>query len=264
LRVEKEKLLKVIDTHAHLDELENLESALNKAKEAGVIAVIAVGSNHQSNQRVMGISLKYPSFVYPALGLHPWELGNLESHQIDAAIRFVEERAVEIVAMGEIGLDYDKRVVKVAPKELQKEVFKRFLALAKAYKKPTTIHSRYAWKDSFEMVKEAGIEKAVFHWFTGFSSVLKDILDAGYLISATPAAEYHEEHRRAIKETPPGKLLLETDCPVLYGRESKYRSEPADILRSLKAAAALKGMDEVAMAKQTTRNATSFFGLAPM
>jgi TatD DNase family protein len=71
-------LLRIIDTHAHLDELEKLEPALDKAKEAGVIAIVAVGSNHQSNQKVMEISLKYPSFVYPAFGLHPWELGNLE------------------------------------------------------------------------------------------------------------------------------------------------------------------------------------------
>jgi TatD DNase family protein len=260
--LKKRKLLKVIDTHAHLDELEELEPALDKAKEAGVIAVVAVGSNHQSNQKVMEISLSYPSFVYPALGLHPWELGNLESHQFDAALQFIEERAAEIIAIGEIGLDYDKRVIKAASKGLQQEALKRLLALAKEHAKPAIIHSRYAWKDSFELVREAGIKKAVFHWFTGFSSVLRDILDAGYFISATPAAEYHEEHRRAIKETPLEKLLLETDCPVTYGREVRYRSQPADLLRSLKAAAALKGMDEVNMAEQTTRNATNFFGLA--
>ncbi len=70
-------MLRVIDTHAHIDELEDLESGLNKAKKAGVIAIVAVGSNHQSNQEVMKICMKYPSFVYPAFGLHPWELGNL-------------------------------------------------------------------------------------------------------------------------------------------------------------------------------------------
>jgi TatD DNase family protein len=257
-------LLRVIDTHAHLDELENLEPALDKAREAGVIAIVAVGSNHQSNQKVMEISLKYPSFVYPAFGLHPWGLGNLESHQLDTTLRFIEEIAAEIVAIGEIGLDYDKRVVKVSSKELQQETLKRLLALAKAHEKPAIIHSRYAWKDSFELVKESGIEKAVFHWFTGFSSVLRDILDAGYFISATPAAEYHEEHKRAIKETPLEKLLLETDCPVTYGREVRYRSEPADILRSLKAAAAIKGIDEITAAEQTTRNATQFFNLPPL
>jgi TatD DNase family protein len=256
-------LLRVIDTHAHIDELEDLESGLNKAKKAGVIAIVAVGSNHQSNQEVMKICMKYPSFVYPAFGLHPWELGNLESHQIDATLRFVGERAAEIIAIGEIGLDYDKRVVKMTSKELQQEALKRLLALAKAHQKPAIIHSRYAWKDSFELVKESGIEKAVFHWFTGFSSVLKDILDAGYLISATPAAEYHEEHKRAIKETPLGKLLLETDCPVAYGKEVRYRSEPADLLRSLRAVAALKGIDEITVAEQTTHNATQFFSLSP-
>ena len=256
-------MLRIIDTHAHLDELENLESALTKAKHSGVIAIVAVGSNHQSNQEVMKICLRYPAFVYPAFGFHPWALGNLEPNQLESTLEFIEEKAGDIVAIGEIGLDYDKRVVKVAPKELQKEALKRLLTLARKHKKPAIIHSRYAWKDSLEMVKEAGIEKAVFHWFTGFSSVLKDILEAGFFISATPATEYHEEHRRAIKETPLGKLLLETDCPVTYGREAKYRSEPADLLRSLRAVAALKGIDEITVAEQTTHNATHFFGLSP-
>ncbi len=256
-------MVKVIDTHAHLDKLEDLESALIKAKDAGVVAVIAVGSNHQSNQKVMEICLKYPSFLYPALGLHPWELGNLESHQIDHILKFIEERARDIAAIGEIGLDYDKRVVKLSPKELQKEALKRLLALAREHEKPVTIHSRYAWKDCFDLVRGAGVEKAVFHWFTGFSSVLRNIIDAGYFVSATPAAEYHKEHRRAIKETPLEKLVLETDCPVAYGREVKHRSEPVDILRSLKAAVALKGIDEVTIAEQSTYNATQLFGLAP-
>ncbi|MCK4724087.1 MAG: TatD family hydrolase, partial [Dehalococcoidia bacterium] len=77
------------------------------------------------------------------------------------------------------------------------------------------------------------------------------------------AAEYHEEHRRAIKETPLDRLLLETDCPVVYGREIKYRSQPADILTSLRAVATLRSIDEVAIAEQTTYNATHLFGLAP-
>lgn len=252
-------MLEVIDTHAHLDELENIESVLNKAKESGVIAIVAVGSNQQSNQKLMEICLNNPTLVYPALGLHPWELGNLNTCQIDTALKYIEEQISNIVAIGEIGLDYDKRVIKVAPKELQKKVLKRLLSLARQYAKPAIIHSRYAWKDSFELVKDAGIERAVFHWFTGFSSVLREIIEAGYFISATPAAEYHEEHRRAVRETPPEKLFLETDCPVIYGRENRYRSEPADILRSLKAAAALKGIDESTIARQTTNNAKQFF-----
>ena len=257
-------MLKVIDTHAHLDELENIESTLSKAKEAGVKAIIAVGSNYQSNQKVMEICQKHSTFVYPALGLHPWDLGSLETAQIDDTIKSIEEMSPHIVAIGEIGLDYDKRVVKRASKELQKEVLKRLLELARENKKPITIHSRYAWTDCFNLVKDAGVEKAIFHWFTGFSSVLRNIVDAGYFISCTPAAEYHEEHRRAIKETPLERLLLETDCPVVYGREIKYRSQPSDILRSLKAAAALKETHEVSIAEQTTYNAEQLFGIAPV
>lgn len=256
-------MVQVVDTHAHLDELEKLESALVEAKEAGVVAAIAVGSNHQSNQMVMEICQKYPSFVYPALGLHPWQLANLDSWQIDRALEFIEERIPDIVAIGEIGLDYDKRVLKVARKELQKTVLKHLLALANEHEKPVSIHSRYAWRDCFDLVQGAGVEKAVFHWFTGFSSVLRSILNAGYFISATPAAEYHEEHRRAIRETPLDRLLLETDCPVVYGRELKYRSEPSDILRSLRAVAALREVEEVAIAEETTQNAVQLFGLAP-
>jgi TatD DNase family protein len=254
-------LLELVDTHAHVDEVENLDSALDEAKKAGVVAIIAVGSNHGSNQKVLRIADRHASIIHPALGLHPWELGNMDQNSINVTLDFIEEQAPRISAIGEIGLDYDKRVLKVASKERQQDTLKTILALARQYAKPVSIHSRYAWKDTFDIVKEAGIGKAVFHWFTGFSSVLKDILEAGYFISATPAAEYHEEHRRAVRETPLDKLLLETDCPVTYGRENKYRSQPADVLRSLKSAAVLKGTDEDSLARKTTSSAVKFFGL---
>jgi len=252
---------KLIDTHAHLDELENLDLMLEEAKEVGVIAIVAVGSNLGSNIKTLEISQKHYPFVYPALGLHPWELANLGAFEIDDNLRFIEQNIASAVAVGEIGLDYDKRVVKVASKELQKEVLRRLLDLAKKYARPAIIHSRYAWKDALQLIQDVGIDKAVFHWFTGFSSVLKDIIDGGYFISATPATEYHEEHRRAVREAPLHRLLLETDCPVTYGREAKYESKPADILRGLKAMSQVKEIDEATIAEQTTRNAIDFFSL---
>jgi TatD DNase family protein len=113
------------------------------------------------------------------------------------------------------------------------------------------------------MVREAGLEKAVFHWYTGTSGVLRDIIESGYYISVTPAVEYHEEHRRAVKEVPLERLLLETDCPVTYqrGRENEYKSSPADAVRSLKGAAELKGLSEEAIAEATTKNARRLFGI---
>jgi len=252
---------KLIDTHAHLDELENIDLALEEARKAGIIAIVAVGSNHQSNIKTLEISQKHRLFVYPALGLHPWELGNLGNLEIKDNLQFIEQNIASAVAVGEIGLDYDKRVVKVASKELQKEVLGQLLNIAKKYAKPAIIHSRYAWKDALQLIQNVGMDAAVFHWFTGFSSVLRDIIEGGYFVSATPATEYHEEHRRAIKEAPLDRLLLETDCPVTYGREERYESRPADILRDLEAVSQLKGIAEATIAEQTTRNAINFFSL---
>lgn len=254
-------MYKLIDTHAHLDELENAHSILEEAKEIGVVAIVAVGSDYRSNMEILAISQRYGSFVHPAFGLHPWRLANIKSSQVDENLQFIEQNIATAVAVGEIGLDYDKRLVRVAPKELQKDVLRRLLALAKKYAKPVAIHSRYAWKDTFQLVKGARVDKAVFHWFTGFSSVLRDIIGSGYFVSATPATEYHEEHRRAVRETTLNRLLLETDCPVTYGREVKYKSEPADVLRSLTAVAQLRGVDAAIVAEQTTRNAISLFSL---
>jgi len=252
---------RLIDTHAHLDELSNLDSVLEEAKKAGIVAIVAVGSSQESNIKTLEISQKHYHFVYPALGLHPCDLANLGTLEIDDNLRFIEQNIASAVAVGEIGLDYDKRVLKVASKELQKEVLNQLLQIAKKYTKPAIIHSRYAWKDALHLIQDIGMEKAVFHWFTGFSSVLKGIIDGGYFISATPATEYHEDHRRAVREAPLHRLLLETDCPVTYGRALRYKSKPADVLKDVEAVSKLKGIAEIEIAEQTTRNAINFFAL---
>jgi TatD DNase family protein len=252
-------MYRLIDTHAHLDEIENPEQVLSQAKEAGLIAIIAVGSDIASNAKVLEISGKYPGFVYPALGWHPWYI---KESEIGANLEFIKANIDKAAAVGEVGLDYHKRVRAVADKDLQKKALRELLKIAKEYDKPALIHSRYAWRDAFDMVVEAGLEKAVFQWYTGTSSVLRDIIDKGYYISVTPAVEYHEEHRRAVKEVPLERMLLETDCPVIYqrGRENEYKSSPADVLRSLKGAAALKGLSEEAIAEATTQNAKRLLG----
>ncbi|MFU8796552.1 MAG: TatD family hydrolase [Dehalococcoidia bacterium] len=258
---ERESMVRLIETHAHVDELGDHESAIREAQAAGVLAIVAVGSSHESNVKTLELAQRHAGFVFPALGLHPWGLANLAPREIDDCLQFVEENLAASIALGEIGLDYDKRVLKVASKDLQKEVLIRLLGIARDNGKPVVIHSRYAWKDALQIVRDAGISRAVFHWFTGFSGVLKDIIDAGYLVSATPAAEYHEEHRRAVSAAPLERLLLETDCPVTYGRETRYQSRPVDILRSMKAVSELKGVEQATVAAQTTANAVDLFSL---
>jgi TatD DNase family protein len=253
-------MYELVDTHAHLDEVENLDDAIAQAKEVGVVGIIAVGSDIASNVKTLAIAEKYPRFVYAALGWHPWYLKEAE---MEASLEFIRANIDKAVGIGEVGLDYHKRVRAIADKDLQKRVFREMLKIAKESDKPALIHSRYAWRDACDMVREAGLIKAVFHWYTGTSSVLHDIIESGYYISVTPAVEYHEEHRRAVKEAPLEQLLLETDSPVVYarGREGEFRSSPADAARSLRGAAELKGLSEAEMAKRTTENAGRLFGI---
>jgi TatD DNase family protein len=252
------KMYKIIDTHAHLEEMEHLEQTVVQAKQAGLEAIIAMGQDVKSNTRTLEIAAQYPGFVYPALGWHPW---NIREPEMDANLDFIKANISRVVAVGEVGLDYHKRVREGADKDLQKRVLRELLKIAKENGKPVCIHSRYAWRDAFDLVREAGLEKVVFHWYTGTSSVLRDIIVSGYYISVTPAISYHEEHRRAVKETPLEQLLLETDSPVTYawGREGEFKATPADALRSLKGAAELKGLSEAELAEATTRNAKRLF-----
>ena len=254
-------MLQLVDTHAHLETVENLEQELEATHQAGIVSIIAVGSDYESNTRILEIATRYPRYVFPALGLHPWDLGRMSEADVARTLKSIEDHKETIVAVGEIGLDYDKRVKAQVDKTRQQAVLTELLSMATRLGKPVSIHSRYSWKDCFELVRAAGVEKAVFHWFTGFSSVLQEILSAGYFISATPAAEYHAEHRRAIKEAPLSQLLLETDSPVYYGREQRYRSAPRDLLRSLNAVAEIKGVDRATVAEKTTENAIRLFGM---
>ena len=242
---------KLIDSHCHLEDIENLDLAIKKAKSVGVVGIVAVGSDYQSNQQVLEIAGKNEGFVFPALGYHPWEL---KLREVADNLKFIENHLIYAVGIGEIGLDYKKDIKKAVSVDLQKSVLRHLLAIAKRHRKPVIIHSRYAWQDAFDLVKESGIEKAVFHWYSGTLSVLREIIEGNYFLSATPAAEYSREHREVIKDGSLNKLFLETDSPVRGW-------EPVDILRSLKAVAELKNVSQEEVAQVTTNNAIKFFNL---
>lgn len=254
-------MFKLIDTHAHLEELENIDQIITAAKSAGIAGIICVGSGFNSNKKVIELSRIYEKLIFPALGLHPWEIHGQSVDELKKVFQQIENNINSICAIGEVGLDYNKHLLKLTSKESQKEILKRLLEIAVKYNKPVSLHSRYAWKDCLDCIIECGVTQAVFHWFTGFSSVLKDILDGGYYISCTPAVEYHEEHRRAVKDTPLKQLLLETDTPVFYGKGEKYQARPADVLRCLKMISELKGISTDIVAEQTTLNAIKLFNL---
>lgn len=241
--------MRLVDCHAHLAEVSDLDLELQKAREANVQAIVAVGTDGASNELVRQISEKYRGYVFPALGLHPWNL----SRDIEKEIQTMEKHVEECIALGEVGLDFKYQT----PRELQVRAFSLVLDLAKRYNKPIIVHSRWAWREAFEMVRDAGIRLAVFHWYSGPLDVLHEILTKGYYVSATPAVEFSEAHRRAIMETPLENLLLETDSPVKYRGTA---SRPIDVVKTLEGVAKLKGVDKTAVAEITTENAIKVFG----
>lgn len=239
----------MVDGHAHLEEVDDLDSELHLANEMGVVAVIAVGSDKKSNEKVLGIAKRNRGFVFPALGLHPWNLGE----DLEDTLDYIESHIEECVALGEVGLDFKIK----KSKELQIEAFKGVLELAKRFEKPVIVHSRWAWRETFELVRASGV-KAVFHWYSGPLDILRQMLDFGCYVSATPAVEYSEPHRLAMRESPLDRLLLESDSPVAF---RGVKSRPSDVVKVARAVAQLIGASEVKVAEKTTENATRLFGL---
>ncbi|MEW6592484.1 MAG: TatD family hydrolase [Candidatus Hadarchaeota archaeon] len=245
---EKTVLPRLVDAHAHLEDIPNIDEEIARAGEAGVIAIVAVGMDEKSNEAALEISCRHQGLVFPALGLHPWNL----QEDFAPVLESMERKIDGCVAVGEVGLDFKMQ----KPKELQVAAFRGVLELAKKHGKPVIVHSRWAWSEAFDIVKEVGVGRVIFHWYSGPMDILREILDLGHLVSATPAVEYSEYHRPVVAEVPLSQLVLETDSPVVYrGRPSR----PADVAGVLRAVAKLKGESEERVAEATTENAAKLF-----
>ena len=243
--------MQLIDTHAHLDEIKDVREALSRAKEAGIRAIIGVGSDLVSNRKILELASHYPGYVFPALGLHPWRLNTEDP---EANFSLIERELPGCVGLGEVGLDFAIQT----PKDQQTEVLRRLLKMAIREKKPVLLHARRAWAEALDLLKSFEVEAAVFHWFSGPTSLLQEIFARGYFISATPAVAYSENHRRAIQAAPLNQLLLETDSPEVY---QGIPSEPKDLQTVLSSVSELYGKEKEEIAVQTFLNAQGFFKL---
>lgn len=262
-------MLRVIDTHCHLDQLGHPEQALENAANAGVEAAICVGTSLNSNQKNLAFSLNpHPVKIFLGLGIHP---ANIETETIERALQFIRQNIDKAVCVGEIGLDFWQKEIKKNPpkKAEQEEVFRKQLALAKEFSLPVSIHSRGSWQRCLELLKESGVEKAVFHWYSGPVNILQEILAPGFFISATPALMYSPQHQEAVKSAPIERIFLETDSPVFYGEKEGaclparqgFSAEPKDVFKTLSLVAELKNLSEDTAAERTTANAKEFFNI---
>lgn len=253
---------RLFDTHAHLDFpqfIEDIDGVLTRAQDAGVERIITIGAsrNLESNHRALELARKYEQ-IRCAAGIHPHNAAKC-TEEVFTTIKDDFAPLPEVVAIGEIGLDY---FYDYSPKDVQQEVFRRFLKLAKEIDKPVIIHSREAEEDTIRILKEVGVERAVVHCFTSSRKMANQIIDLGYHISFTGIVTFKNslELLEIAADIPDDRIMIETDAPYLTPVPYRGRTnEPSFVGYTAAAIAEARGMPLREFAELTFQNACTFF-----
>jgi TatD DNase family protein len=245
----------VIDSHAHLDALDDPAGAVARARSAGVTRVISIGTDPTSWARTLELAEAHDD-VYMVAGLHPHEA--TPDFDVDALPRLLDHP--KVVGLGETGLDYYRDY---APRDAQAKLFIYQLGLAKKAKLPVVIHNRAADDDTVSILTQWFDGAVVLHCFS--SPALLDVaIERGWYVSFAGNVTYKNatDLREAVRLVPGNRLLAETDCPYLTPQAVRGQTnEPAFVMHTLEVLADVRGEDPDAMAAQIDANATAAFAL---
>ena len=171
----------MIDTHIHLDEeayAPDREEVIARQREAGVEAMLVPGVKADSIENILDVCHRHPGYCYPALGFHPQEIMPAWKEEWAIIERAIRAHKEELVAIGEIGLDYH---YEPTYKEEQHEAFRVQLDLAQELNLPVMIHNRDATEDTLRILKDAHV-RGVIHCFNGSKEVAQQYLDMGFYL----------------------------------------------------------------------------------
>lgn len=253
----------LFDTHTHINATEfneDLEDVINRAMDAGMEKMVVVGFDRPTINRAMELVEQY-DFVYASIGWHPVDAVDM----VDEDLLWIEELAKhpKVIAIGEMGLDYhwDK-----SPKDVQKEVFRKQIQLAKKVKLPIIIHNREATSDIVEILKEESAEEVggIMHCYGGSVETALECIKMNFYISLGGTVTF--KNARKPKEVAEAisldHLLIETDCPYLAPTPFRgKRNEPSYVKLVAEEIAKIKGISYEEVAKKTTENAKKLFGI---
>ena len=245
------------------------QQVLDSAHQAGLTHAIVTGSDPDNSAAAIQICQQYsehPLKLYSTVGVHPHhaELVNADSCQQMAELA----KAKEVVAMGEMGLDYFRDL---CPRETQQQAFEMQLQLAIDNGKPIFLHQRDAHQRFVDILKERRdhLSKVVVHCFTDTQTALFDYLDldcyigiTGWICDERRGLELQE----IVKNIPLQRLMIETDAPYLQPRNIRprpksNRNEPAYLSYVLNQVALCMSQPPETIAEVTTANALAFFGI---
>jgi len=262
-----------IDSHAHLDGKQfdsDREQVIARAREAGVVAMVAIGNGDGPPELDAGIKLaeKYP-FMYATIGIHPHEARLASDHAYAETEKLAKHP--KVIAWGEIGLDY---FYDHSPRDMQQQVFIRQMELAGAAKLPIVIHCRpsdnseNAWNDCLRLIQEHWAPEGiggVLHCFTGNWPQAKRALDMGFMISFAGNITFPkaQQIRDAALAVPLDRMFIETDCPYLAPIPYRgKRNEPAYVKETARHIGELRGMSMEEVGAHTTANFYKFFKIS--
>jgi TatD DNase family protein len=255
----------LVDSHCHLDfedYAKDLPDVLARARRAGILAMICIGSGKDlaTAERAVALAGREPD-VFAGVGIHPHDVARME----DAWWPALEKLAAEtrVVAVGETGLDYH---YDLSPRDAQQQAFRRFLKMAGAVHKPFVVHVREAHDDAARILRAEMSPNAtgVIHCFTGGVEDARRYLDMGLLLSFSGVLTFKnaEEIRRAAAYAPADRILIETDAPYLAPIPHRgKRNEPAFVAETLKVLAGVRGQSPASTAEVTCANAFRLFAL---
>ena len=231
----------LVDVHAHLDliEKEELAAVVERAAAAGVKVVINNSIDSSSMRKSLELQQQFP-LVKAALGLYPTEAGKLSAAATEKELAFIRRSKNKVVAIGEIGLDYQEAKDE-KERQLQKQLFVKQLELAKELDKPVIVHSRKAEKDVVETLVRCGCERVVLHAFHGSMNLVKTAAAAGFYITVPTNVQRSSHFQSIAKALPLSRLLTETDAPFLAAEKGRS-SEPAHVAATVAKIAEIKGM----------------------
>lgn len=255
----------MIDSHCHLAGTEftaDLPAVVARASAAGVTAALCILSdwNDEEDTAIARLRSLWPQVRF-ATGIHPHNAG-AEAPAAAERVQAVEQRIEQLgaVAVGEIGLDYH---YDFAPREVQQQVFRAQVALARRLSVPIIIHTRDATEDTLRILREEGAVKGVFHCFTGDRDMARAVLDLGFHVSFAGIVTFPraEPLRDAARLVPEDRLLVETDSPYLAPVPLRgKRNEPAFVAHVVSRLAEVRGVEAHTLGETTARNFAALFG----
>lgn len=262
----------LIDTHCHLDDpsfVVDFPAMIERARAASVTGLVAVGTAPASwptqivrarQARMAGISTGV------ALGIHPWWAEQVDDEGFACLQNWLEDSDAFgcpsdwLVAIGEIGLDFDREMPDTAR---QMRLFERQLALAEAHPLPLILHARKSEDRLLWYLRRAGGCRGVVHGFTGSLQQAEAFVELGFAIGIGGSITHPGAHRmhRLVRALPLEAMLLETDAPNQPGHAHRgERNEPAWLSENLQALATLRDEPIERVAEQTQANALALFG----